>query len=167
MNLRLIGITINILLCFACSAQEKSIFGIVKSAEDGSFLEGASINVLHKPHQTLTDKNGEFKINASVGDTIVFSFVGRKPQREIVGTKMVLEVVLYSAADPMDEVTVVAFGKQKKESVVGAITTINTKDLRIPSSNLTSAFAGRIPGVVSYQTSGEPGADNAQFLYVA
>lgn len=160
----LIGIIIFSFFCSVCSAQEKSVFGIVKSADDGTALPGATVSVAHKTHQTLTDKNGEFKINAAKGDTIVFSYVGRKPHTEVVSDKAVLEIVLYNAANPMDEVTVVAFGKQKKSSVVGAVTTVNTKDLRIPSSNLTSAFAGRIPGVVSYQVSGEPGADNAQFF---
>jgi TonB-linked SusC/RagA family outer membrane protein len=58
---------------------------------------------------------------------------------------------------------IVGFGKQKKESVVGAITTINTKDLRVPSSNLSTAFAGKLAGVVAVQRSGEPGADGANF----
>ena len=67
-------------------------------------------------------------------------------------------------ANELDGVTVVAFAKQKKESVVGAITTVTPKDLKVPSSNLTTALAGRVAGMISYQTSGEPGADNAQFF---
>jgi TonB-linked SusC/RagA family outer membrane protein len=58
----------------------------------------------------------------------------------------------------------VAFGKQKKESVIGSITTINVKDLKVPSSNLTTAFAGQMAGVIAYQRSGEPGRDNADFF---
>ena len=64
----------------------------------------------------------------------------------------------------IDDVTVVAFGKQKKESVIGAITTVQPADLKISSSNLTTALAGRISGVISYQRSGEPGKDNAEFF---
>ena len=64
----------------------------------------------------------------------------------------------------MEEVTVVAFAKQKKESVVSAITTVKPTELKIPSSNLTTAFAGRVAGLISYQTSGEPGQDNANFF---
>ena len=67
-------------------------------------------------------------------------------------------------ADVLDEVTVVAFAKQKKESVVSAITTVKPAELKIPSSNLTTAFAGRVAGLISYQTSGEPGKDNANFF---
>ncbi len=64
----------------------------------------------------------------------------------------------------LDEVTITAFATQKKESVVSSIETINPKELRVPSSNLTTALAGRLAGVISYQRSGEPGNDNAQFF---
>jgi TonB-linked SusC/RagA family outer membrane protein len=61
-------------------------------------------------------------------------------------------------------VVVVAFGKQKKQSVIASITTINPSDLKVPSSNLTTALAGRVAGLISYQRTGEPGADNAEFF---
>ena len=66
--------------------------------------------------------------------------------------------------ESLDEVQVVAFQKQKKNSVIGSINTINPSELKIPSSNLTNSLAGRMAGMISYQTSGEPGADNAQFF---
>ena len=58
----------------------------------------------------------------------------------------------------------VAFGKQKKENLLGSVTTVKPGELRAPSSNLTTALGGRIAGLISMQTSGEPGADNAQFF---
>jgi TonB-linked SusC/RagA family outer membrane protein len=67
-------------------------------------------------------------------------------------------------AESLDDVTVVAFGTQKKATVIASVETVNLSSLKVPASNLTSAFAGRIPGIISYQTSGEPGADNAQFF---
>ena len=66
--------------------------------------------------------------------------------------------------DELDEVTVVAFAKQKKESVVASITTVKPAELRVPSSNLTTALAGRVAGLISFQPSGEPGQDNANFF---
>jgi TonB-linked SusC/RagA family outer membrane protein len=63
----------------------------------------------------------------------------------------------------LDEVVVVGFGAQKKESVTGAITTISTKELKVPSSSLSTAFAGKLAGVISVQRTGEPGADGANF----
>jgi TonB-dependent SusC/RagA subfamily outer membrane receptor len=59
---------------------------------------------------------------------------------------------------------VVAFGKQKKTEVVGSITTVKPAELKVPASNLTNALAGKIAGIISYQRSGEPGADNADFF---
>src|SRR5690606_724612 len=64
----------------------------------------------------------------------------------------------------LDEVVVVAFGEQKKESMVSSITTVSPKELKGPTSNLTSMLAGRVSGMIAYQSSGEPGADNAQFF---
>ena len=61
---------------------------------------------------------------------------------------------------------VVAFSKQKKSSVIGSVTTVKVSELKQPSTNLTNSFAGRIAGMISYQRSGEPGQDNAEFLYV-
>jgi TonB-linked SusC/RagA family outer membrane protein len=92
------------------------------------------------------------------------SFLGYQPYFISVGKQTNLSVTLVPKANELDEVTVVAFGKQKKESVISSITTVNTRDLIVPSSNLTTAFAGRIAGMISYQTSGEPGRDDADFF---
>jgi TonB-linked SusC/RagA family outer membrane protein len=81
-----------------------------------------------------------------------------------VGSRRVIPVTLSESSESLDEVVVVAFGKQKKESIIGAITTIAPKELKVPSSNLTTALAGRVAGVISYQRSGEPGQDNADFF---
>ena len=81
-----------------------------------------------------------------------------------VGDKKIINVTLKEKEDMLEEVTIVAFGKQKKESVISSIQTVHVKDLRVPSSNLTTALSGRIAGVISYQTSGEPGQDNAEFF---
>lgn len=73
-------------------------------------------------------------------------------------------VKLKNAANELDEVTIVAFGKQRKESTVAAITTVDVGTLKVPSSNLTTALAGNVAGVIAYQRSGEPGQDNADFF---
>ncbi len=164
MRMKAIGTILLSFLSLFGAAQVKNISGIVRSADDGIPLAGVTVVSIKSANQTTTDANGEFRITAGVGDSLSFSYVGRTTYTEAVGDKSVLDIRLYSATDPMDEVTVVAFGKQKKASVVGAVSSVNVKDLRIPASNLTSAFAGRIPGVISYQLSGEPGADNAQFF---
>ncbi len=162
--MRIIGILFLLLLHGVGLAQTKRVSGVVKDASDGATLAGVSLTVQGKAIGTQTDANGEFSLEAEIGDTLVFSFVGKLPAHEAVGNRSVLEILLYDDESQLDEVTVVAFGTQKKTSVVGSITTVRASDLRVPSSNLTSSFAGRIPGMVSFQTTGEPGADNAQFF---
>jgi TonB-dependent SusC/RagA subfamily outer membrane receptor len=63
----------------------------------------------------------------------------------------------------LDEVVVVGFGKQKKESLVGAVQAVKPEDLKMTSSNLSTSFAGNVPGIIAVQTQGEPGSDEAKF----
>ncbi|WP_159633794.1 SusC/RagA family TonB-linked outer membrane protein [Sphingobacterium composti] len=142
---------------------QKQITGVVKNGSNGELIGGVSV-LKNKITSTQTNANGEFQVTANVGDSLTFTYVGMKTQSIAVDQRNILEILLYEDGSAIDEVTVVAFGTQKKSSVVGAITTVKASDLKIPASNLTGSFAGRIPGVISYQTSGEPGADNAQFF---
>lgn len=153
-----------LLLQGSAFAQTKTVSGVVRDAGDGSLLVGVGVAVANKATSTSTNANGEFSVQAAVGDTLVFTFVGKQRITEVVDARNVLQVSMLTDESQLEEVTVVAFGTQKKSSVVGAVTTVRAADLRIPASNLTSSFAGRIPGVISFQTTGEPGADNAQFF---
>ncbi|MCD7938536.1 MAG: SusC/RagA family TonB-linked outer membrane protein [Tannerellaceae bacterium] len=145
-------------------AQQKSVSGLVKDAVDGSELMGVTVLVKSSGTRVATDINGEFTVRAAVGDTLIFSYIGKRDVVEVVGQRNVIDVTMYDDEAMLDEVTVVAFGTQKKASVVASIETVKVSDLKIPASNLTSALAGRIPGLISYQTSGEPGKDNAEFF---
>src|SRR5690606_1027405 len=75
-----------------------------------------------------------------------------------------INVRLQSDMEGLEETVVVAFGTQRKESVVSSITTVNVRDLKTPSSNLTTALAGRMAGLVAYQSTGAPGEEDAQFF---
>lgn len=112
---------------------------------------------------TSTDLNGRYSIKVPANSILVFKMVGFKVV-EKNANRSVIDVVLTEDDAALDEVQVVAFGTQKKESVVGAITTIKPGELKVPSSNLTTALQGRIAGIVAYQRSGEPGQDNADFF---
>lgn len=162
--MRIFTILLLVFLYGACFAQTKQVSGVVRDPADGTTLVGVNIVVQGTSDGTVTDANGEFAINVAIGDTLVFSFVGKQVVKEAVGARNVLEIAMYDNESQLEEVTVVAFGIQKKASVVGSITTVKASDLRIPSTNLTSSFAGRIPGLISFQSTGEPGADNAQFF---
>jgi TonB-dependent SusC/RagA subfamily outer membrane receptor len=128
-------------------------------------LNGVTVFVKGTTQGITTDERGEYSLLVpSDTATLIFSYLGYETQEVKVGKRRVITVILIAEAQDLDEVTIVAFGTQKKESVISAIQTVNTKDLKVPSSNLTTAFAGRIAGMISYQTSGEPGQDNAEFF---
>jgi TonB-linked SusC/RagA family outer membrane protein len=114
---------------------------------------------------TTTDDRGEYTLTVPGDSTVlVFSSVGYQTQEVKVGNRRVITVILKEEIEDLGEITVVAFGTQKKESVIGSITTINPAELKIPSSNLTTALAGNMAGIIAYQRSGEPGRDNADFF---
>lgn len=160
----------NLLLCIALflplcmAAQQVQVKGKVIEAETGEPLPGTTVQIESSTRGVTTDIDGTFEIRAAPSDKLVFAFLGMTSQTIEVGTQTYIEITMRQAASELDEVTIVAFGKQKKESVIGSITTVNTKDLKTPSSNLTTALAGNMAGVIAYQRSGEPGQDNADFF---
>jgi TonB-linked SusC/RagA family outer membrane protein len=127
-------------------------------------LPGVTITIVGTTRGVITDTDGTFAIDAGPADKLVFSFIGMKSQIIDVGNQTRINVTMEDKSQELDDVTVVAFGKQKKESVLASITTVKPSELKVPSSNLTTAFAGRVSGLISYQRSGEPGEDNASFF---
>lgn len=133
--------------------------------KDGFPLPGAAITIKGKTGVgVVSDSEGKYSINCNARDILVFSFVGTLQVEEVAREANNLTITLLDDVIALDEVQVVAFGKQKKESVVSSITAITPSELRVPSSNITSAFAGRMAGVIAFQRSGEPGLDNADFF---
>lgn len=143
--------------------QQNNVKGKVTDTE-GHPLPGVTITVLGTTRGVITGNDGTYTINVDPSDKLVFSFIGMESQIIDVGDQQSIKVQLKEKSEALEDVTVVAFAKQKKESVISSIESINTAELRVPSSNLTTAFAGRMAGVISYQTSGEPGQDNAEFF---
>lgn len=132
---------------------------------EGNFLPGATIQIKGKTRGVIADMDGNFEFDGvKKNDVLVVSFIGMQTKEIIYKDEKYLTIILEPKSDELDEVTVVAFAKQKKESVVSSITTIKPTELKVPSSNLTTSFAGRVAGLISYQTSGEPGKDNANFF---
>jgi TonB-linked SusC/RagA family outer membrane protein len=147
---------------FSLYAQQ-SVTGIVTD-ETGTTIPGATVLVKGTTRGVLTDSDGSFSIRANPEDALEISFAGYKTVEITVGSQLKINVQLQPQANELDEVTVVAFARQKKESVIASVTTVKPSDLKVPSSNLTTALAGRISGIISYQRSGEPGQDNADFF---
>ncbi|MFB9056324.1 SusC/RagA family TonB-linked outer membrane protein [Mariniflexile ostreae] len=145
--------------------QQTEITGTVLG-EGGVPVPGANIIVKGTNKGTQTDFDGNFRITASKGETLVFSYVGFKTQEIVIGNFTSLNITMIEDLAGLDEVVVVGYGTQTKEALVGSVTTVKPADLKIPSSNLTTSFAGRVPGVIAFQNSGEPGggSDNAEFF---
>ena len=145
--------------------QEKiDIRGTVKDSL-GTVIPGVTIQQKNKPSTaTTTDQNGRYILSVPESSVLVFSMVGYDSKEEQVTQKDVLDITLSANQANLEEVVVMGFGiKQKKASLVGAVETVRAKDLVATSSNLSTAFAGRIAGVIATQSSGEPGADGANF----
>lgn len=131
----------------------------------GAPMPGVTVSLKSRSDvATSTDLNGKFILAVPADATLVFSLVGYLTTERKVKTGERLEVVMQPDVSMLEDVVVVAFGKQKKKEVVGAVTSINPSDLKVPSSNLTTALAGRLAGVIAYQRSGEPGQDDASFF---
>ena len=147
------------------SAQTKTstIKGRVIDAE-GMPLVGAVIQVQGKAGGVIASSNGVFEIEAAPEDVLVASFLGMENASVTVGAQLEITIVMQQKSSTLENVTIVAFSRQKKESVVGSITTVKPSELKVASSNLTTAFAGRVPGMMSYRSSGEPGRYNAEFF---
>lgn len=149
-------------------AKETLIKGIILDSKTREPMIGVSILVTGTSIGTLSDMEGNYKLSVpSTAKSITFRFMGYEEQVLSFAPGKVndFRVIEMIESDQMlEEVTVVAFGKQKKESVVGSVTSVKVSDLRVPSSNLTTSFAGRVAGLIAYQTTGEPGQDDAQFF---
>lgn len=147
----------------ALYAQTQSIQGVIKDKYGP--VTGATIVPETNPDGgAISDIDGKFTVKAKVGDVLVVDYIGYESQKIQVKNTDFIEIILEESSEMLETGIVVAFGKQRKESVVGSVASIRPADLRVPSNNLTTALGGRIAGLMSMQTSGDPSADNAEFF---
>ncbi len=141
-------------------AQTKRITGNVTSAEDGQPIPGVSITVKGTTIGTITTIDGDYQLNVPTdATTLVFSFVGMQPKETQITSLDVYNVVLEPDVIGVDEVLVVAYGTQKKESIVGSISSMRGDEKldQVPISSLDKALQGNVAGVVATSPSGQPG----------
>ena len=136
--------------------------------ESGIPIPNVTVKVESAVPSRAATTNPEGKYSISINkdsEVLVFSYVGYTTQKITVGANKTLDVKLLSDdKNSLEEVAVVAFGTQKKADLVGSVVSVKVSDLKIPSSNLTTALAGRIPGMIAFQRGAEPGNDNANFF---
>ena len=144
------------LLCFTAVAwaqknqQLVTVSGTVYDETD-STVPGASVFIKDRPGTgTVTDIDGNFKLNLGKNDVLVVSYLGYKPfEKMITGNESGLEVHLEIDANVLDEAVVVGLGTQRKISVVGAVTSVDVKDLKTPGTNIQNMLGGRVPGIIT------------------
>lgn len=159
------------LLAFALMLTTQSVLGQTKMItgkvldENKQPLPGVSVALKNTPVGTQTDVNGNFKINVPTQSTnvLVFGFIGYKSQSITIGNRSDINITMDEDIAALSEVVVVGYGTQKKESVVGAISTINGDALteRGIVSNLTDALTGLVPGLSVLSVSGLPGGSSS------
>ena len=143
----------------------QTVSGTVISGTDNSPLAGVMIYVEGTTAGTITNGDGSYTFTIPAKSKYVtFSYVGFDTKKlHVEDTELFKLVSLAEQSNALDEVVVIGYGTQKKESMVASITSVKPSDLNITSSSLTTAFAGNIAGMISRQTSGEPGYDSASF----
>lgn len=147
----------------ASTTNSITVQGQVMDAE-GVPIPGVNIRLKGQNTGTISDLNGNYKLSDVTEDAVIeFSFIGFATlEKKVKGET--LNAILLEDTKSLDEVEIVAFGTQKKESVIGSISTLKPAELKVPTSNLTNALAGRIAGVIAYQRTGEPGVDDSNFF---
>ena len=138
------------------------VSGVVRGEENAP-LPGVNVTLKGSTTGTATDAEGKFVLSVPEANAIlVFSFIGYQSEEVAVGNRSVINVSLVPTLKSLSEVVVVGYGQQKKASVTGSVATVKGESLvTAPMSNISNTLAGRLPGLVSKQESGEPGNDAA------
>ena len=145
-----------------------TVSGTVLDKTTNDPLIGVSVVVKGVANEgTITDMDGKFTLKLPYAEApLVFSYLGYQPQEIVPGAKKELTVLLQEDTKALQEVVVVGYTKQRKETMIGSVATITTKDLtQSPTANINNALAGRLPGlIVNQYAGGEPGVDQSELF---
>ena len=145
-------------------AQSNAVSGKIVD-ENGQGAPGVSILLKGTTVGTTTDSNGNFTLSAPSDGVLVVSMIGYSTQEVPVSNQTSININLKLDVKTLNEVVVVGYGEQKKETLTGAVTAIQGRELvKSPQANLSNSFAGRMPGVIASTPSGEPGSDASRIL---
>ncbi|MCK4920174.1 MAG: TonB-dependent receptor [Bacteroidales bacterium] len=152
-------------LCTLSTYAQITVTGRVTDM-DGTPLPGASVLEKGTFHGAITDLEGMYSLTLSAGAEMEVSFVGYQTEYFIIGDQTEINVSLKLDLRSLEEVVVVGYGTQKKVNVTGAVASVNSEEItRVPSSSINSILAGKLPGLIVDQNSGQPG-DNVASVYI-
>ena len=141
-------------------AQSKLISGKVRDASNNDFLPSVSITIKGSAKGSISDATGNYKIEASATETLVFSFIGYETQEILVGNRTNIDVALaVGVGNELNEVVVVGYGTQKKRDITGSVVSVSEATLKeVPAPNLLNALKGRAAGVSIVSNGSTPGS---------
>lgn len=143
--------------------KKHTVSGLLTDA-DGNPIIGATVSIKGTTHGVTTDIDGRYILNdVNEGDIIEYRYIGYNTEEKTYKGEKDINIRMVEATVGLDDVVVIGYGQQKKESVVSSINTISAKELSMPTRSLANNLAGQIAGVLAVQRSGEPGRDDAQF----
>jgi TonB-dependent starch-binding outer membrane protein SusC len=143
--------------------RQETVTGTVVDAGTGETMPGVNIVVMGTDTGTATDLDGNFSLNVpSLQETLVFTFIGYQRQEIPIDGRTELNVELEMQIFGTEELVVVGYGARARETLTGSVTSISGERLeQAPVTNISNSLAGQLPGIVTVNTSGEPGADGA------
>ena len=147
------------LSCFCAMAQTLDIEGVIKDAESGDMLPGVSISVKGSNKGAQSNFDGFYSLkNISLGDTLIYRYLGYKEKEVIVGVK-VINVLLETEAESLDEIVVIGYGTQRKKESTGAVSVVDAKSIqKLNPTRIEQALQGQVSGVSITSNSGSPGS---------
>lgn len=149
----------------AAGIGKRKVTGTVKD-ETGQLFPFVDVFITNTTLGTVTDSKGHYELTVEGDVSLTFNFLGYAQQDIPVGKRTVIDVTLRPEANVMEESVIVAFGEQRKAAMSAAVSTVKSEEImKSPVSNISNAVAGRIPGLISMQGSGQPGADEST-LYI-
>ena len=153
---KVFGLAVALLFSLGAFAQDV-VSGKVTDAGDGSGLPGVSIAVKGTTKGTQTDVSGNYKVSASKGSTLVFTFVGYVKKEVTIGTASTIDVALAADTKSLEEVVVVGYGTQKRKEISGTVTSLGSREFNAGVvTNPLAAAQGKVAGLVITQASGDP-----------
>ena len=126
------------------SAQQVRVSGIVESSDDAMPVIGCNVVIKSDTRGTITDIDGRFALDANVGDVLVVSYIGYKPQEvRVEKNAKPLRIILESDNLVLEEVVAIGYGKMRKTDLTGAVSSVSAEELlKTPASNITTALQG-------------------------
>ncbi|MCG8386852.1 MAG: TonB-dependent receptor [Cytophagales bacterium] len=161
----LLLMVLTLAMSFVHGQGTETISGVVKDYSNGDALPGVNVLIRGTNNGTVTDIDGRYTLSVPSDDNnivLIFSFVGYVSEEVMVNGQSTINVDLSLDLISLQEVVVVGYGEKSKETLTGSVSSVEGKEfVKSPQPNLSSSFAGRVPGVIALNRSGEPGFDDA------